>query len=209
MFADGLANGPDNSALQPCYGLVLDGLTFDLIRVGNRQQTPDYATQQVDLAAGEALLLLPGAHLASVARSLPVVRGQWRLAAQLCDLMPAITAVGWAPSRTLLGAKPFCQMTEAWSSQVAFPPQGLITFVWAFGNALQSRGLAYFTGQELHIEPELTGDRDHATRLGLRLAETLLHRGTLAETERFGDPAGGAIRLEPSANHKFVRVRRD
>lgn len=196
------------SAQQPAYELVLDGLTFDLHIISKGMGAPDYTTQQTDLSVAEALVLVPGPHLASVRGSLPVVRGQWQLGDRLCALMPTVAAVGWAPSRTLLAVDAFRQMTEAWTSQIVFPPQGLITFGPALGNALQSMGLAHFTEQELRIEPELASDRDHAVRLGLRLAESLVHRGALTETEQFGDPAGGTIRLEPSANHKFVRVWR-
>ena len=208
VLADSAATGTDAASSQSCYELVLDGLTFEVFQVGPGQRTPDYMTREIDIAAAEALVLLPGPHLASAGSTLPVVRGQWQLAHRLCALMPAVAAVGWAPSRTLLAAATFRQMSEAWTSQIVFPPQGLVTFGPALGNALQSRGLAHFTDQELRIEPELAGDRDHAVRLGLRLAETLLHRGALTETEQFGDPAGGTIRLEPSANHKFVRVWR-
>lgn len=203
-----LAPGPFASEPRPSHELVLDGLTFEAFPLASTQRAPDYTVRPFDLPVGESLVLLPGPHLASVTRTLPVVRRQWSLAARLCDLMRGVAGIGWAPSRTLMPIDSFRQMVGAWRGQQVFPPLGVVTFGPALGNALQSRGLAYFTGQELRIEPELAGDRDHAVRLGLRLAETLVHRGPLTEPEQFGDPAGGAIRLEPSANHKYVRVWR-
>ena len=74
------------------------------------------------------------------------------------------------------------------------------------GSALQSMGLAYFTGQELRLEADLAMDADSSTRLGLRIAEMLAHRGPLEQVELFAGPDGGTVRLEPSGNGRFVRV---
>lgn len=207
-LVSGASGHPEAAHLRACFELVLDGLTFDVVEIAAGQPAPDYMTRLVELAEADSLVLLPGPHLAPAAHSLPVVRGQWRVAARLCDMMAEVAAVGWAPSRTALPAGAFRQTADAWTSKGVFPPQGLVTFVPALGNACQSRGLAHFTGQELRIEPELAHDRDRAIRLGLRLAETLLHRGPLTEPEQFSDPAGGAVRLEPSPNRRFVRVWR-
>lgn len=192
---------------KPSCELVLDGLTFDLFVVNDGAAIPDYIQPLApDLAGGESLVLLPGPHLASAARTLPVVRGQWRMAQRLCTLVSQVAAIGWSPSRTAMTPDVFTAMSGAWVDAGVFPPLGLIAFLPAMGKALHSCGLDHFTTQELRIEPDLAADHDRAIRLGLRLAETLVLRGPLAEAEQFADPGGGAIRLEPSANGKFVRV---
>lgn len=196
----------------PDYELLLDGLTFDaFVYAPPVRGAPEYPAQSGQFSAGEldarcALLIIPGPHLDGAPRSLPVVRGQWRLAARVCEALPQVTIAGWPPSGTLLAANAFSACATGWTAGAPFPAWGLITLRPAMGSALQSMGLAYFIGQELRIEADLATDADHITRLGLRIAEMLAHRGPLEQVELFAGPDGGAVRLEPSANGRFVRV---
>ncbi|MFN4112438.1 MAG: hypothetical protein ACK4GD_00690 [Sphingomonadaceae bacterium] len=197
--------------LRASFELVLDGLTFEVFQVSPRPgfRFPDYDfSEESNLpeTGSMALVLVPGPHLSGAPRSLPVVRGQFLLGARLIDVLPQIAAAGWPPGEALLAGGRFSAQANAWARGGALPSTGLISIRSAMGGALQSAGLAYFTGQELRIEPDLARERDRAIRLALRLAESLLHRGPLREPEIFGDPAGGTIRLEPSRNGRFIRV---
>lgn len=196
----------------PDFELLLDGLTFDAfvysppVRGG-----PVYPAQQDVISPGElasrcAMLVVPGPHLTGAPRALPVLRGQWRLGARLCEALPQIAIAGWPPSGTLLEADVFAASAGSWKAGTTLPAAGMITLRGAFGNALQSAGLAYFTGQELRVEAGLAADNHRASRLALRIAEMLVHRGPLLESEQFAGPDGGTLRLEPSANGRFVRV---
>lgn len=194
----------------PVCELVLDGMTYDLMltaRGSRGRSLPDYRPALPKAAAqGPALVLVPGPHLASAARSPAVVRAQWQLGARLCALLERVVAVGWAPSGVTGSANTFAGLADGWAGSGIFPPQGLIAFRPVLGEGLHSSGLAWFTGQELRLEPDLVQDPDQAVRLGLRLAETLIHRGPLTEVEQFAHPGGGTIRLQPSPNRRFVRV---
>jgi hypothetical protein len=74
------------------------------------------------------------------------------------------------------------------------------------GGGIESRGLSYFTGQELRIEPGAAADEGQATLLALRLAGQLIYQGRLETTEQATAPNGATLRLEPSSNGRFVRV---
>lgn len=203
---------PGLGSAGPAFELVQNGLTFDLYIVPQPVHRGGAASMPLvpDLPPPErrrtVLALIAGPHLATERAVLPVVRGQWQLVERLCELLDRVDTVSWEPSEVELPAGVFRSLARAWRTGGVFPPQGLIAFARAMGGGLHSSGLAYFTGQELRIEPDACRDLDHATRLGLRLSETLMHRGPLTETEQLADPRGGAIRLEPSANGKFVRV---
>jgi hypothetical protein len=73
---------------------------------------------------------------------------------------------------------------------------------------MQSEGLALFTGQELRIEPELAEDKAAAAKIAVRLIDLLVAEGTLAAPRRIAGADGSPLRLEPSANGRFVRVWR-
>lgn len=193
--------------------LVLGGLTFEAFVLGlNGSAGGPIYRPLADLRFGTsvdarlALILRPGVHLAAVRSALPVVRGQWQLAARLCALLPHVRAVGWPASETLLPPDRFAAASAAWQAGGGLPCPGLLTLRPSLGGALQSAGLALFTGQELRLESDLAQDPAQGSRLGLRIAETLIHRGPLEQPEEFIAPSGASIRLEPSANGRFVRA---
>lgn len=202
-----VAADPDRPA--PFCELLLDGMTYDLMLVarGAGRRLPDYRPALDKAAAqGPALVLVPGPHLATAAGSPSVVRAQWQLGTRLCSLLERVMAVGWPPAGAVLTPGSFDGLAEGWAGSGQFPSHGLIAFRPVLGQGLHSSGLAWFTGQELRLEPDLVQDHDQAVRLGLRLAEILIHRGRLTEMEQFAHPAGGTIRLKPSPNGRFVRV---
>ncbi len=128
-----------------------------------------------------------------------------RLAAQLCTL-PGVAAVGWRPGRTLSEPGHFRRGVTRWIEGGAFPDASLAALLAAPDGGMQSEGLAFFTGQELRIEPELAADGAAAARIALRLIDELAARGPLAASRQVTGPAGEALRLDLSPNRRFVRV---
>ena len=199
--------------VRPAFELVLGGFTFEatLIRTSRDHGSSVYHPDH-DLHGGghhphtSALVLAPGPHLAGAEGTLLVVRALWTLGARLAELNPEVSMVGWPPSGTLMLPKDFISAAQVWGKGGAVPNPGVIAFRPAMGGALQSSGLALFTGQDVRLEPDFARDPDHALRMGHRIAEMLLHRGPLEQTEQFTGPSGEAIRMEPSANRRFVRV---
>lgn len=153
-----------------------------------------------------ALRLAPGPHLVGGANSLPVVRTMAGLAATLARALPDMQALAWAPAASLIGPGFFASTVDAWLDGGPFPALGFTAFRPTLDEGLQSVGLAFFTGQELRIEPALAADRAAATRLGVRLVNLLVSAGPLAATEQVTAPDGASLRLEPSPNGRFVRV---
>ena len=198
---------------RPAFELLLGGLTFDLVitAVGQGHMHGQYFNARETADSGYlnstcAFVLVPGPHLAGAEGTLLIVRAQWALGAKLASAVDDIAGVGWRPSATVRSAAAFVAATEAWGRGGPVPSPGLITFQPVFDNALQSAGLAHFTGQEVRMEPDLAGAGEHAVRLGQQIAHMLIHRGALNAPEQFTGPAGETIRLEPSANGRVVRV---
>jgi hypothetical protein len=201
--------------------LLADGLTFDLVGIApgpaargtlpavgaqmrNRYAVrPDFAE-----AAAEALSLAPGPHLRGGQSAMPLVRAQTALGAALVRQFPRVEAVAWVPARTLMGPAHFLAAIEAWLAGGPFPAPGLTAFRHIMGGALQSEGLAFFTGQELHFEHVAFPDPVAATQLGLRLVNELVKHGPLTTRTAFAGPGVAPVAIEPSRNRRFLRVGR-
>ena len=205
---------PSDGGQESCHTieLVIDGFTFDLsgMQGGTACRIPDCAYRfalpdEIDARAVEAITLRAGPHLADGAHLQPVVQLMLRLSVHLCEL-DGLQAIAWHPGRTWIGPGYFRSITRNWLEGGVFPGLGLIGLEPSADGALQSEGLAYFVGQELRIEPELTEDRNAATRIGIRLIDYLSTNGPLARQECVAGPEGRPLRIEPSANSHFVRV---
>jgi hypothetical protein len=196
--------------------LLRDGLTFDLcgLAPGPSPAVPPI-THRFDFAPGEtehaleALAVLPGPHLAGGERSMPVMKAMLGLARDLTQHFPDLVAIHWAPSHSAIGRRFFESVVTAWLEGGAFPALGLTAFEQVADGALQSVGLDIWIGQELRIEPPLTGDKIAATRLGVRLINQLVMVGGLDESERIIAPDGTRLVMQTSRNSQFIRVRRE
>lgn len=209
---------PDASLVPPdmCWlELVSNGLTFDLTNLApgrsaiipviqNRFGLPDDVLE----TTLDGLCLLPGPHLSGGINSLPVVRAMLELVANIGAALATLRAVCWPPAAAMIGPDVFRQSIDGWVTAGPFPAQILTAFKQMSDGGLQSQGLAFFTGQEIRIEPNSVGDLSTATQLASRLVQQLVQHGPLMQTEDVMAPDGSQMRLEPSGNGKFVRVWR-
>ena len=192
--------------------LLANGLTFDLwgLTPGPAAQIPE-CTYTFDLADDfrpegcEALWLAPGPHLAGGERMMPVIRTIVGLAAGLCQL-PGLVAVVWHPARSGVGPVYFSSIVSNWLEGGVFPGLGLVGLATVADGGMQSEGVAFFTGQEIRIEPELADDRATAAKIAVRLIDHLVTGGPLDRVVELSGPQGRLLRIEPSANGRFVRV---
>lgn len=192
--------------------LLANGLTFDLwgLAPGPAAQVPDCA-HTFDLTGDfhpgdlEAIWLAPGPHLAGGERMMPVIRTIVGLAAALCQL-PGLVAVVWHPARSGVGPVYFSSIVGNWLEGGVFPGLGLVGLTTVADGGMQSEGVAFFTGQEIRIEPELTDDRAMAAKIAVRLIDHLVSGGPLDRAMELAGPQGRLLRIEPSANGRFVRV---
>lgn len=194
--------------------LLANGLTFDLtgLAPGSAASEPPrghvYALPAgIESERLEAILLQPGPHLAAGATMQPVVRSLAWLAARLAAF-PGTRAVVWHPARSWSSPAHFGDTVSRWIAGGVFPGFGLAALVPMSDGGMQSEGMTLFAGQELRLEPELAQDRAAGARIGLRLLHWLSEHGRLSGPEMLIGPDGETLRLEPSANGRFVRVWR-
>ena len=86
-------------------------------------------------------------------------------------------------------------------AQTAFTDGGTFS-----DGGLWSEGHALFWGQELHLGSELAGEPPSGMKTALRLAHWLVEHGRQVEPDVIAGPEGGRLRLEPSADYRFVKV---
>lgn len=206
------AQGGSEPAGRGWLELLANGLTYDLHGLSpGEPHSPGHFRHRFGLPdsfepkAFTALSLEPGPHLAGGEAMLPVVRSQAWLATQLCGV-PGVIAVGWAPARSLSSVGHFTASVRRWLEGGVFPALGLTALTGTSDGGLHSEGLAFFTGQELRIEPELAAEKAHAARLGVRLINELVARGRLTQMERIAGPGAQRLIVAPSENGRFVRV---
>jgi hypothetical protein len=119
-----------------------------------------------------------------------------------------VEAVAWHPARTCSGAEHFRAGVLRWIEGGAFPGLGLSALALAPDGGLQSEGLALFAGQDLRIEPELVQGKADAEAIAIRLIDYIAENGPINASRRLVGPDGQPLRLELSANGRFVRVWR-
>ena len=95
-----------------------------------------------------------------------------------------------------------------WIDGGVFPGLGLTALAVSPDGGMQSEGLSLFAGQELRIEPELIADMAAGAKIGVRLIDYMVERGRIDAPQKVTGPDGQPLRLEPSANGRFIRVWR-
>ena len=210
--------GPDLAAtdrprdIAPPCGLSLGraGFTFDLVGLA---PGPAVAIPRIDLSQSLQEVVLParieaaslrlGPHVAAGRNSVSILREWFVLAHGLADTFGG-AAICWTPGGVAIEPDRLGRHFDAWQRRGELPVGLFASFRRTLDGALQSHGLRYFTGQEFRIEPNLLrGDEDSLARL---LFTHLFYAGEQDQTGQLATPEGQAIRLEPSANRRFVRV---
>ena len=213
-FTDNRGNSPRQD--QFWLELLRDGLTFDLLGLAPGEAAY-YPEPQHRFDVGglprpgdfEALLLAPSHHLSGAGNSTPVSKALFSIARDLVNHFGGAHSVIWPPSSSVIGKRFFDSTVTAWIDGGPFPALGLTAFTDTANEALQSVGLGYWIGQELHIESPLSSDKVAATRLGVRLVNHLLMVGGVESDERIVGPDGSRLVLRLSRNGRFIRVLRE
>ena len=192
--------------------LLAQGLAFDLTGLApaaadtmppclHRFDLPD----DCDGADLEAITLQPGHHLSGGTTMKPVVQTMMGVAAALCTF-DNLVAVAWHPACSWLSPAYFSSMTRNWLEGGIFPARGLVGLELSADGGLQSEGAAFFTGQEVRVEPELVENTASATKIAVRLIDHLVENGPLEAVEQMVGPDGRMLKVMPSSNQRFVRI---
>lgn len=194
--------------------ILCEGMTFDVVGLAPGAAIPLSAVdhriampEAFDIENLEAIALQPGPHIAAGARTMPVMRTLMATAIEIVPHLAGLAAISWPPAATLVGADFFLSTGRAWTEGGAFPALGLTAFAPADDGGLLSEGLAWFTGQEIAVDPSLAEDRAAATQLAVRLVNQLVGRGRLGSVEQVIGPSGEILTLEPQGDTIAVHRR--
>ena len=193
--------------------LLAQGLTFDLAGLAPATAAPlppiahryglDGAFPETPLAA---LSLTPGEHLRAAANLLLVVRALAGVGASLAAL-PGVCAVIWNPARSAMAGEGFIRMVSTWLEGGAFPALGLTALVAGPDGGFRSEGLAFFTGQEVHLAPVPGRSQRDSARIMVRLIDALVGTEPVHAPTRFTGPDGEALLAEPSGESGVLHIR--
>lgn len=196
----------------PSRGVVelrRSGLTFDLagLAPGPAVPIPDLGGAELDDAIAQegtrALSLRVGPHIAAGRRTLAILRAWFTLAQGVGQRLGA-EGVCWVPGGVVIGMEGLTRQIDSWEARGDVPVNLLASFRSTIDGALQSHGLHTFTGQELRIEPPLAQAEGNA--LARLLFTHLFYAGKQTQSGQLTAPDGHPLRIEPSADGRYVRV---
>lgn len=195
--------------------LLSSGLTFDLVGLapGSARETPRARhwfglSRDVNRFAFEAIVLLPGPHLAGAGAMVPVVRTMALLASELAQGLGAL-AVCWQPAGSWMDVAYFARITQAWGAGGAFPALGLTGITRTHDGGAETDGLAYFTGQELRVESRSGEAPAETVKLAVRMVDHMIREGRVSARAVLSGPDGEPLLAEPSGDGRRVRLWRD
>ena len=73
---------------------------------------------------------------------------------------------------------------------------------------MRSEGLALFTGQELHVAPDIAQGGADGAKIALRMLHWLVENGRIRESMSLTGPSGETLLLEPDDKLGIVKVWR-
>lgn len=194
------------------FEVLRDGLSFDLTYLGKPslgmlRQFDAELRSRAGLTTEDCgmVAIAPGAHLSGAERHHPVLRAQFAIADDFCARITGALVL-WPPSRVTVEAMAFLEPVESWGDPPCAPSRLMFPLSETLDAAMQSEGLAYFTGQEIRLEGDLARE-DRAAKIGGWLSHLLAREGRLDNGARIAAPDGRYLALEPSTNGRFVRVR--
>jgi len=194
--------------------LLASGLTFDLrgLAPAGAASVPD-PRHRFGLSSGEplqgleAVSIVPSVHVASGAAMMPVVRVLVGIAELFCAISD-IRAVSWNPSASWMEPGYFVRLIRAWLSGGAFPGLGLTGIGRDSDGGVKSEGLAYFTGQELRVEPLAGETPADAVKVAVRTIDLLVRHGRVVSTFNLTGPDGEAMQIIPDPGGRLLRLWR-
>ena len=194
--------------------LIAMGLTFDASGLAPDEQAPAFAAEHMfglDVSAFdqhlETVRLDPSPHLAGGRMLLPVLRVLCGLGAELARL-PGLRAVGWEASASWMAPAYFMSAIRAWLVGGAFPSLGLTAFSVTDTGALQSHGLALFTGYEAQIAAKAGESPQELAKLAARAIHLLVQAGPKG-LDSLADPAGQTLHCEMQHDQQLLRLWRE
>ena len=196
----------------PSRGVVelrRSGLTFDLVGLGPGPAAPipDLGGAEIEGAIGQdgtcALSLRVGPHIAAGRHTLAILRAWFTLAQGVGQRIGA-EGICWVPGGVVIGMESLTRQIDSWEARGDVPVNLLASFRPTIDGALQSHGLHTFTGQELRIEPPLV--RAEGNALARLLFTHLFYAGKQTQCGQLTAPDGHPLRIEPSADGRYVRV---
>lgn len=152
-----------------------------------------------------AVSLRLGPHIEAGRGNLAILREWFALAAALADALGAAGIV-WTPAGLALGPALLARNLQAWTARGELPVTLLASFHPTLDGAVQSSGLAFFTGQEFRIEPQLVGGTQQVDTLARLLFRHLVYAGPQSDTGHLSTPDGHPLRIEPVADGHSIRV---
>lgn len=201
--------GPDDHRLE----LLAGGLTFEMrgLAPGAPAALPA-ARHFVGMADSpdsfpfEAISLEP-VRPAAGEPVLPLVKVMAEAAALLA-LGSRARAVGWWPAGSWIDAAYFVRAIESWRSGGPFPALGLAAIHRRDDGSVVSDGLAFFTGQELLIDPRRSEHATDTIKLAVRAVDHLVREGRLTGILSFLGRNNERLEIEPMPDGRTVRLGR-
>ncbi len=195
--------------------LLSSGLTFDLVGLtpGPARVVPPARhwfglSRDANRFAFEAIVLLPGPHLAGAGAMVPVVRTMALLASELARGLGAL-AVCWQPAGSWMDVAYFARIIEGWGAGGAFPALGLTGIARTHDGGAETDGLAFFTGQELRVESRSGEAPAETVKLAVRMVDHMVREGRVESRSVLTGPSGEPLLAEPSGDGRRVRLWRD
>jgi hypothetical protein len=201
-------------AVEGWLELLTTGLTFELH--GLRPALPMAVTDPryrfgfegaVAPAGLESTTLITGPHIFGGRAMVPIVRAITGLAASLALALP-VSAVCWEPAAIWMAPSYFTRLVVAWLAGGPFPALGLTALDTNEEGVVTSRGLDYFCGQEVEINPREGDARSDSVKLAMRMIDNLIRKGRIERRTELESPSGRTIIAEPTADLRRVRVWR-
>lgn len=186
--------------------LLLDGLTFDLLGLAPGKALSlvkvrhRFGLTAEAIAGCEAIGIAPGPHLRGAANALPVVRTLLRLAITLANQWVEAKGALWTPAASVMERRIFIQAVDTWLGGGPFPALGLAGIAERPDGLLASDGLAFFTGQELLLDRQMSANRVAGTRLLVRLIDALVGHAALTREVRLSLDDEPSLCLRPAGS---------
>jgi len=162
--------------------VIVDAMPFLLTRLTAEETSAKLAAGAIDQPAGDlavsgesAIGVAPGSNLVC-ARHLPEIHGRLLLLGRWIGKSLDATAAAWMPAGKLGGFAGFDDMVDQYLAEGRFPSPFHISFSQAGNDSFLTRGLRYFTGQEIRLTVPSNYERaEISERMEQIIAEVAAH----------------------------------